>query len=85
MLRELDFTFSVHLDHRHLDPVVNGLVLGVMTSALIVGSSLLWSMKAPPVLGGVSVFCGAGYVAAVYLGWRLLRVIKKSGDINSKK
>ena len=50
--RVRDGTFSVHLDHRHLDPVINRLVLGVMTSALIVGSSLLWSMKAPPVLCG---------------------------------
>ena len=80
-----DGTFSVHLDHRHLDPVINRLVLGVMTSALIVSSSLLWSMKAPPVLAGVSVFGAAGYLVAVYLGWRLLRAIKKSGDINSKK
>jgi ubiquinone biosynthesis protein len=83
--RVRDGTFSVHLDHRHLDPVINRLVMGVMTSALIVGSSLLWSMKAPPVVFGVSVFGGAGYVVAMYLCWRLLRAIKKSGDINSKK
>jgi ubiquinone biosynthesis protein len=83
--RVRDGTFSVHLDHRHLDPVINRLVLGVMTSALIVGSSLLWSMKAPPVLLGVSVFGGAGYLVAIYLGWRLLRAIKKSGDISSRK
>jgi ubiquinone biosynthesis protein len=78
-------TFSVHLDHRHLDPIINRLVLGVMTAALFVGSSLLWSMKAPPVLAGVSIFGAAGYLFAAYLGWRLLRAIKKSGDITSKK
>jgi ubiquinone biosynthesis protein len=78
-------TFSVHLDHRHIDPVINRLVLGVMTSALFVGSSLLWSMKAPPVVAGVSIFGAAGYMFAAYLGWRLLRAIKKSGDINSKQ
>jgi ubiquinone biosynthesis protein len=83
--RVRDGTFSVHLDHRRLDPVVNRLVMGVMTSALIVSSSLLWSMKAPPVLAGVSLFGGAGYLVAIYLGWRLLRAIKKSGDISSKK
>jgi ubiquinone biosynthesis protein len=82
--RVRDGTFSVHLDHRRLDPVVNRLVLGVMTSALIVGSSLLWSMKAPPVVAGISIFGGAGYIIALYLGWRLLRAIKKSGDISSK-
>jgi ubiquinone biosynthesis protein len=84
MKRVRDGTFSVHLDHRHLDPIINRLVLGVMTSALFVGSSLLWSMRAPPVLAGVSIFGAAGYMAAAYLGWRLLRAIRKSGDINSK-
>jgi ubiquinone biosynthesis protein len=83
--RVRDGTFSVHFDLRHIDPVINRLVLGVMTSALFVGSSLLWSMKAPPTIAGVSVFGGAGYLVAAYLGWRLLRAIKKSGDINSKK
>jgi ubiquinone biosynthesis protein len=83
--RVRDGTFSVHLDLRHIDPVINRLVLGVMTSALFVGSSLLWSMRAPPVLAGVSVFGATGYLCAAYLGWRLLRAIKKSGDINSKK
>jgi ubiquinone biosynthesis protein len=76
-------TFSVHLDHRHLDPVINRLVLGVMTAALFVSSALLWSMKAPPTIAGVSAFGAAGYLIAAYLGWRLLRAIKKSGDINS--
>jgi ubiquinone biosynthesis protein len=83
--RVRDGTFSVHLDHRHLDPIINRLVLGVMTSALVLGSSLLWSMKAPPIFAGVSIFGGIGYLVSVYLGWRLLRAIKKSGDINSKK
>ncbi len=78
-------TFSVHLDHRHLDPIVNRLVLGIMTAALFVGSSLLWSLKAPPAVAGVSVFGAAGYLFAAYLGWRLLRAIKKSGDINSRR
>jgi ubiquinone biosynthesis protein len=78
-------TFSIHLEVRHIDPVINRLVLGVMTAALFVSSALLWSMKAPPTVAGVSVFGGAGYLMAAYLGWRLLRAIKKSGDINSKK
>jgi ubiquinone biosynthesis protein len=80
-----DGTFSVHLDHRHIDPVINRLVLGVMTAALFVGSSLLWSMKAPPTIKDVSVVGGVGYLIAAYLGWRLLRAIKKSGDITSNK
>jgi len=78
-------SFAVHLDVRHIDPVINRLVLGVMTAALLVSSALLWSMKAPPTIDGVSVFGAAGYLLAAYLIWRLLRAIKKSGDINSKK
>jgi ubiquinone biosynthesis protein len=80
-----DGTFSVHLYHRHLDSVINRLVLGVITAALLVSSALLWSMKAPPLIAGVSVFGAAGYLLAVYLGWRLSRAIRKSGDINSKQ
>ncbi len=83
--RVRDGTFSVHLDLRHIDPVINRLVLGVMTAALFVSSALLWSMKAPPTISGVSVFGGAGYLMAAYLGWRLLRAIRRSGDIDSKK
>jgi ubiquinone biosynthesis protein len=78
-----DGTFSVHVDHRHIDPLVNRLVLGVVTAALLVSSALLWSMKAPPLIAGVSVFGALGYLIAAWLGWRLLRAIKKSGDINS--
>ena len=37
--------FDVHLDHRGLEPSVNRLVLGMMTSALFLGSSLLISQR----------------------------------------
>jgi ubiquinone biosynthesis protein len=84
LLRVRTGKFSVHLEHRHLDPVVNRLVLGIMTASLFLGSSLLWSMKAAPVVAGVSIFGAAGYLVAVYLGWRLYRAVKKSGDINSR-
>ena len=83
--RVRDGSFSVHLHHRNLDPVINRLVLGVMTAALIVGSSLLWSMKAPPTLGGVSIVGAAGYLVAVYLGSRLVRAIKQNGGVGEKR
>jgi ubiquinone biosynthesis protein len=52
--------FDVHLDHRGLEPSVNRLVLGLLTSALFLGSSLMLSYKVPPLL-----FHGASaYVAA---------------------
>lgn len=84
LARFRDGTLTVHLDHRHLDPIVNRLVLGVLTAAIFLGSSQLWSSQAPPTLFGISVFGAFGYVISVFLGWRLLRAIRKSGNINSK-
>ena len=83
--RVRDGTFSVHFDLRHIDPVINRLVLGVITAALLVSSALLWIMKAAPTIAGISVFGCGGYLVATYLVWRLIRAIKRSGDISSKK
>lgn len=78
-------TFSVHLHHRNLDAIVNRIVLGILAAALYVGSSLLWSMKAPPLIHGASVFGVGGFIAALYLTGRLLRAIRKSGDLTFKR
>jgi len=75
--------FEIRLDHRHLEPSINRLVMGLLTASLFLGSTLLWSLKAPPVLGGVSVFGAAGYLLAMWWGWRLFRAIHRSGDIDS--
>ena len=71
-------TLSVHLDHRRLDPVVNRLVLGLLTSSLLLGSSLLWSLHAEPLVGGVSLFGAIGYAAACVMGLSLFRDIRYS-------
>jgi ubiquinone biosynthesis protein len=76
--------FDVHLEHRRLEPSVNRLVLGLMASALFVGSSLLWSRGTPPTLYGVSVFGSLGALASVILGFRLLWAIHKSGRLETK-
>lgn len=75
---------TVHLDHRHLDPVINRLVMGVLTASLFLGSSLLWAMKAPPLLNEISIVGSVGYVASAVLIWRLIRAIKRSGNVDSK-
>src|SRR5207248_7358472 len=36
---------SIRLEHHHLEPSVNRLVFGLMTSALFVGSAFMWSYK----------------------------------------
>lgn len=71
----------VELKHRHLDTVANRLVLGIVTAAIFLGSCLLWSMKAPPVADGISIFGALGYAISLVLGLQLYRAIKDSGKI----
>jgi ubiquinone biosynthesis protein len=77
--------FDVHLDHRGLEPSVNRLVLGMLTSALILGSSLLISLNVWPLWGVVSVPGTLGAALSAFLGWRLLRAIAKSGRLERRK
>jgi ubiquinone biosynthesis protein len=75
--------FDVHLDHRGLEPSVNRLVLGMMTSALFLGSSLLISQNVWP-MWDVSVPGTLGTLLSAFLGWRLLRAISKSGRLDRR-
>ena len=77
--------FDVHLDHRGLEPSVNRLVLGMLASALFVGSSLLLSRNVPPMLGGVSVLGVLGCTFSLLLGVRLWLAINKSGHLDRRK
>ena len=89
--RELNNTLSrfqegkldIQLAHRHLDPIVNRLVVGILTASLFLGSSLLWAMQAPPLYKGISIFGAVGYGVSFYLGLRLLLAIRKSGSVDS--
>lgn len=83
--------FHVHLDHRGLEPSVNRLVFGMLTSALFLGSSLLLATSVPPVLFPDNAFLGfqrislmglAGAIVSILLGLRLLRAINKSGHLD---
>ncbi len=75
--------FDVHLDHRGLEPSVNRLVYGLITSALIVGSSLMLSADVLPVYG-VSAPGAAGFALAGLLATRLWRAIRKSGRLDRR-
>jgi len=76
--------FDVHLDHRGLEPSVNRLVLGMLTSALFIGSVLLvtnrvWAFHSVPIPGTLGVALSAA------LGLRLFRAISKSGNLDRKQ
>jgi ubiquinone biosynthesis protein len=81
--------FDVHLDHRGLEPSVNRLVLGMMTSALFLGSVLLvtnnvWPLTFWP-LDGLSAPGLVGVSLSAALGLRLLRAINKSGHLDRRR
>jgi ubiquinone biosynthesis protein len=85
--------FDVHLDHRGLEPSVNRLVLGMLASALFMGSSLMLSQKVPPILfptpsyfglHQVSILGLGGCTLSLLLGLRLLRAIGKSGHLDRR-
>jgi ubiquinone biosynthesis protein len=81
--------FDVHLDHRGLEPSVNRLVLGMLTSALFIGSVLLVINDVLPLafwpLEGVSAPGLLGVVLSAALGLRLLRAINKSGHLDQRR
>ncbi len=76
--------FELHLEHERLEPSVNRLVFGLLTSALFLGSALLWSFQAPPLLGGVSVLGALGCGISFVMGLRLLWAIRKSGRLGRR-
>ena len=76
--------FDVHLDHRGLEPSVNRMVLGLLTSALFLGSVQLVTHHVWP-LWDVSVPGAVGILMSVGLGLRLLIAINKSGHLDRRK
>jgi ubiquinone biosynthesis protein len=85
--------FDVHLEHRGLSPSVNRLVLGMLASALFLGSSLMLANKVPPLLFPTNAWLGikeismlglAGCVTSILIGLRLLRAIGKSGHLDNR-
>lgn len=85
--------FDVHLDHRGLEPSVNRLVLGMLASALFLGSSWLLAQKVPPLLfpdngwwglKELSILGLTGCSTALIIGLRLLWAIRRSGHLDRR-
>lgn len=64
--------FDIHLEHRRLEPFVNRLAMGLITSALFLGSAILWSNRVPPIVGGYPLAGVLGCALSVALGLRLV-------------
>jgi ubiquinone biosynthesis protein len=83
--------FDVHLEHRRLGATANRLVLGMLTSALFLGSSLMLSYNVKPLLfpgqgpfgfQDVSVLGLAGMIASIMMGLRITLAIRRSGNLD---
>lgn len=83
--------FEIHLDHGGLGPSVNRLVLGMLTSALFLGSTLMLSRQVTPLLFAENTVFGlhrisllglSGCAMSILLGLRLIRSIMKSGHLD---
>ncbi len=82
---------DVQLSHRGLSPSINRLVLGLLTSSLLLGSSILMASKVPPLLfmdGGplglkdLSLLGVVGFVISTLVAFRILLAINKSGHLD---
>ncbi|MFK8113973.1 MAG: ABC1 kinase family protein [Rubripirellula sp.] len=78
------------LEHQRLGPTVNRMVLGMMTSAVFLGSSLMLAMKVPPLLftdGGImaiqdlSLLGLVGVLGSITVMLWLLIAITRSGHL----
>jgi ubiquinone biosynthesis protein len=81
---------TVQLEHRRIGPTVNRLVLGLISSALFLGSALLLAQQVPPLLFPDSSFLGfskislfglAGCSLSLFEMVRLMRAIRRSGAL----
>lgn len=85
---------SVQMEHHRLGATVNRLVMGLIASALFLGSSLMLSMQVPPLLFPVSPHFGfhqisipglAGLIASVMLMLRLYIAVNRSGHLSGRQ
>ncbi len=84
---------DVQLSHRGLSPSINRLVLGLLTSSLLLGSSILMASKVPPLLftkpgplglQDLSLLGLIGFVVSSLVALRILLAISKSGHLDAE-
>lgn len=85
---------KIQMEHHRLGATVNRLALGLIASALFLGSALMLSMKVPPLLFPESTYLGitqlsvpgvSGLLASVMLMLRLYIAINRSGHLSGRE
>jgi ubiquinone biosynthesis protein len=81
LIRIREGRFDVSIEHRRLEKVVKWLVHGILSAALFMGGSMILSREIPPTVGDISVIGASTAFLGLLLGYRLVRTMKKSGDL----
>ncbi len=76
---------SIGFEHKNLenlrktlDRITNRLVLGILTAAMIIGSSMIITTKIPPLLFGYPAIGLVGYLcSAVFGSWIIIDILRK--------
>ena len=81
LIRIREGRFDVSVEHRRLEKVVTWLVHGILSAALFLGGSMILSREIRPTVGGISVIGAGAAVLGLLLGYRLIRAMKRSGNL----
>jgi ubiquinone biosynthesis protein len=81
LIRIREGRFDVSIEHRRLEKVIKWLVHGILSAALFLGGSMILSREIPPTVRGVSIIGATAAVFGLLNGYRLVRAMKKSGDL----
>ena len=82
---------DIRLTHRGLSPSINRLVLGLLTSSLLLGSAILLANRVPPLLftepsymglHDISLIGAIGFLISAIVSLRLLHAINRSGHLD---
>lgn len=69
--------FQINMEHRNLEKSVNRIVMGLISAAIFLGSSVLMAFKVPPTIDGNSVIGIIGLIFASILAISLIIQIQK--------
>ncbi|MEN8799536.1 MAG: hypothetical protein ABF293_09835, partial [Flavobacteriaceae bacterium] len=72
---------DVSIEHRRIEKVVKWLVHGILSASLFMGGAMILSQAVPPTFRGVSIVGAAVSILGFLLGFRLVRAMKKSGEL----
>ena len=81
LIRIREGRFDVSIEHRRLEKVVKWLVHGMLSAALFIGGSMILSREIPPMVAGISVIGASVSLLGLFLGYRLVRAMHKSGEL----